>query len=425
MNRARVSVLLTSATAFTLACGDGVGPKTTSQPTLPLEADASGNIANVALNPDAPPGDYIPKGTCESFHAKAYDDAVPPNWRTTETIRWYIFWGQNTVLSLDFLSPFKSTSYHQSGEAVYVCGVNDGFGTIQAFDSAQDIIASPFTFDIDVGHPAHTLAINAPTLIHDDSPGVQLYAVATDNYGTQKDRTSKAAGTWRSSDPTVATVSSSGVLTPVKGGTVVISATVYGTTGQATVNVQHVTTVVVTPASPSVRMRETVSLTATPYDQFGNAMSGEPVSWASADPSLATVNSSGVVTGVAMGNVTITATIKGVQGGTTVTVLQQRLGVEISGPVNPTPGSYTWTADASGGVPPLSYAWEINYPNFNTGWGPIGSNSSSVSFDVSGDEGTIYLRVTVTSGDNSQSSIATYTIYPRGGSTCQPPAIVC
>jgi len=44
------------------------------------------------------------------------------------------------------------------------------------------------------------------------------------------------------------------------------------------------------------------------------------VLWSSSNPTIATIDASGVVTGVSAGSVTITATMDGVLGFTTVTV---------------------------------------------------------------------------------------------------------
>src|SRR5438876_8579252 len=70
-----------------------------------------------------------------------------------------------------------------------------------------------------------------------------------------------------------------------------------------------VSTVAVSPASASVAVGQTVQLSATPKDASGNALAGRVVTWASTAPAVATVNGSGLVTGVAAGAATITAKI--------------------------------------------------------------------------------------------------------------------
>ena len=65
-----------------------------------------------------------------------------------------------------------------------------------------------------------------------------------------------------------------------------------------------------------------MQLTGTAQDASGNTISGKTFSWSSADQSVATVNSSGLVTAVANGSATVTATTDGVNGTATVVVDQ-------------------------------------------------------------------------------------------------------
>jgi len=81
-----------------------------------------------------------------------------------------------------------------------------------------------------------------------------------------------------------------------------------------------VASVSVSPASASVAVGQTVQLTATPKDAGGNPLSGRVVTWASSNTAVATVNASGLVSGVAAGTATIMATSEGVSGSGAVTV---------------------------------------------------------------------------------------------------------
>jgi uncharacterized protein YjdB len=87
-----------------------------------------------------------------------------------------------------------------------------------------------------------------------------------------------------------------------------------------TVTLAPVATVTVTPASPSVAVNGTVTLTATLRDANGNVLAGRVITWASNPTSKATVSQSGVVTGKDNGTATITATSEGKSGSVTVTV---------------------------------------------------------------------------------------------------------
>ncbi|HYW09622.1 MAG TPA: Ig-like domain-containing protein [Longimicrobium sp.] len=91
-------------------------------------------------------------------------------------------------------------------------------------------------------------------------------------------------------------------------GTVIVQA---GTTTPPPPTQQPVfTSLTLTPATPSVAVGATVQLAATPRDQNGQPMAGLPAAvFTSSTPTVATVNGSGVVTGVAQGTSTITATL--------------------------------------------------------------------------------------------------------------------
>ena len=65
-----------------------------------------------------------------------------------------------------------------------------------------------------------------------------------------------------------------------------------------------------------------MQLTATAQDASGSTLSGKTFTWSSSDQSVATVNSSGLVTAVANGSATIMATTDGVNGTGSVDVDQ-------------------------------------------------------------------------------------------------------
>ena len=124
--------------------------------------------------------------------------------------------------------------------------------------------------------------------------------------------------TWKSSDPTIATVSAKGVVTGVAIGTANITATTEdGTISKSTVcNVQQiaVTAVSIDPATVSLNQGVTSQLKPvfTPLN-----VSNTNVTWKSSDLTVSTVSSTGLVTAVATGTATITVTT--VDGGFTST----------------------------------------------------------------------------------------------------------
>src|SRR5436309_5330412 len=128
--------------------------------------------------------------------------------------------------------------------------------------------------------------------------------------------------TWSSSNPSAASVNGTGLVTGVAAGSATITATSEGKSGSSAITVVHmpVASVTVTPASGTVSAGSSLPLTATPKDANGNPLVGRTVTWQSSNTSAATVNGSGLVSGVAAGSATITATSEGQSGTSAITV---------------------------------------------------------------------------------------------------------
>src|SRR5258708_3325342 len=107
-------------------------------------------------------------------------------------------------------------------------------------------------------------------------------------------------------------------------------------TAVVTVMPAPVAIVVMTSAAVSVVAGQTVQLTATPEDSSGNPLSGRLVTWASTNPGAASVNSSGLVSGVAAGAATVPATPQG-QTGTVAVAVTPAPGASLS--ATPAPAS--------------------------------------------------------------------------------------
>ena len=131
--------------------------------------------------------------------------------------------------------------------------------------------------------------------------------------------------TFTSTPATVAIVSTTGVVTGLSAGTAVITVTAGTVSGQGLVTVTPppVSSVSVTPSVASVNIASTQQMTATTYDAQNNVLSGRTVTWSTSDATKATINAStGLLTAVALGTVTITATSEGKTGSAQITVVQ-------------------------------------------------------------------------------------------------------
>jgi uncharacterized protein YjdB len=141
---------------------------------------------------------------------------------------------------------------------------------------------------------------------------------------------------WSSSDPAIADVSATGVVTAQGIGTTQIAASAEGKSAVSVVTVVPVpvASVSVVPANVTIATGTSVALQALPYDAIGTSLSGRTIVWATSAPAIATVANDGTVTGVAAGTVSITATSEGQIGTSTVTVQQSAP----PPPTTPSPG---------------------------------------------------------------------------------------
>lgn len=128
--------------------------------------------------------------------------------------------------------------------------------------------------------------------------------------------------TWTSGAPSVASVGTTGVVTSVGPGVALILAAVDGVTATSTVTVvlPTITTITLSPLTPSIAISGSVQMTATLRDLNGATLSGRTITWASDDESIAFVSSNGLVVGFKLGTTRITATSEGVSASTIVTV---------------------------------------------------------------------------------------------------------
>ncbi|MCE9574407.1 MAG: Ig-like domain-containing protein [Deltaproteobacteria bacterium] len=172
----------------------------------------------------------------------------------------------------------------------------------------------------------------------------QFTAVATLTDGSHVDVTTQAM--WQSSDLAVATVSSAagseGLATGVGVGTSSISATLGGQTGATDLAVSAATlaSIAVTPTNPSLAKGLTQQFTAigTFTDTHTQDLTTQ-VTWASSLP-IATISNAagteGLAKGTAVGDTTISATLNGKTGTTTLTVSAATLTSIAVTPTTPT-----------------------------------------------------------------------------------------
>lgn len=183
-----------------------------------------------------------------------------------------------------------------------VTGVAAGSVVITATSGTKTGSATVNVF----GPPAASVSINLPS---DTLPaGVEVQATVTVLDATGSPLSGKTIG-YQSSNPSVATVNSTGLVKGIVDGSTTISAIVDGKIGSKRVSVggRRAAALSITPGSASISAGQKSQLNAKVLDQMGTEMVGQMVSWQSGNPAVAQVSSTGLVTAMSPGSATITA----------------------------------------------------------------------------------------------------------------------
>src|SRR5687768_16681278 len=124
------------------------------------------------------------------------------------------------------------------------------------------------------------------------------------------------------SNATVATVTTAGLVTALAPGGTIITATSEGKSTVATITVASVpvASVVLTPSSSELVVGQTTQLQAEPRVANGQPLTGRVVAWSSSAGQVASVSSTGLVTAISPGTATISAAADGKAGIATITV---------------------------------------------------------------------------------------------------------
>ncbi|WP_429091062.1 beta strand repeat-containing protein [Aeromonas rivipollensis] len=267
-------------TLFLFSCGGGGGggednptnpaPVTKSLTRIDISADTAGNKARAEANPSTPLGistQYLAIAT--------YSD--------------------NSTADITDVASWISASYQ---------GVTSNISTLTITDAI-----------------ATKVSIIPPTTKLAKGLTLQLQAIATLSDDTTKDVSTQA--NWQSSNPTVLSVDDQGKATAIAAGDATVTATVQGVTGQTTVSAVDLTVsqLQIIPATVQLAIGTTTRLTAiaTFADQSTQDVSSQ-VGWLSSNTAVATVDSTGLVTGVAAGSTTLSASLLGVTASTSIQV---------------------------------------------------------------------------------------------------------
>ncbi len=212
-----------------------------------------------------------------------------------------------------------------------VCGVDGGVTdlTITASSSGQDFSETVSVTVVDdpvasivIRPEAATVFVGAVLSLETDVVTAEGDTVNRETNVTGRSDIGIRRVSYESSDESIATVSSRGRVTGVQPGTALIIASIEGKADTATVTValRPVETVEIEPALSAIFVGDTVHLTVTVTAANGETLTGRDIDFSSSDTAIATVDEDGIVTGIAVGDVTITATSEGKSGVATVSV---------------------------------------------------------------------------------------------------------
>lgn len=173
---------------------------------------------------------------------------------------------------------------------------------------------------VTVAAPVDRVEITPSSTTLDKGDTQQFSAVA---YDSDDEVLSGRTATWSISPQSVATITSAGRVTAVSAGTAEVTATIEGkeATARVTVRPPAVGSVEVAPSEVDLKVGASQQFQATVRDTDGNVLTGRSVAWSISPESVASINSSGLVTAVSGGTATVTATVEGKTGSSKVTVL--------------------------------------------------------------------------------------------------------
>ena len=250
--------------------------------------------------------------------------------------------------------------------------------------------------------------------------------------GTFTDGTTQTLSsvTWSSSDATIVAITNDatnlGAADAVATGSATLSACAGSVCGSTTLTAAApaLVSIAVTPANGALPVGQSVQFDAVgTYTDNSTQDLTSSVAWSSGSPLVATINSTGLASGVGTGNSIISASLNGVTGSTTLTVNPAPMPLTITGqPVSQsvTAGQTATFSVIASGTAPLSYQWQAN------GLPIAGANSSSYTTPPTAmtDSGTAFQVVVSDPTDTITSGAATLTVNaaPVAPNITTPPA---
>lgn len=222
-----------------------------------------------------------------------------------------------------------------------VATVGDGQGTKGLVTGVDSTGTTKITATVDGITGQADVTAAAPALTRIEISGIPasitegdtFTLVATGFYsdGSSDDVTAAAEATWASLDEAKATVAAGGVVHAVSFGQATVKITLgdVNTTAQLTIKA-GLNTINVTGAKTTLIVGDDLVLTAAGKNSDGSNAALSNVVWSSTDMNVATVDSTGKVTAIAPGTVTIKATVGTIAGSFNLTVEKKLVAIAVT-----------------------------------------------------------------------------------------------
>ncbi len=248
------------------------------------------NLASISVSPTSA---SLVSGTTQQFTATGtYTD------NSTQTLTTQVAWTSSNTSTATINSSGLATSA-AAGSTTIQAQLNGLTGSASLTVSAAPVVLRSIT----VAPASPSIQVSAAQ---------QFTATGTYSDGSTQNLTSQV--TWSSTNTSTATINSTGLATGVANGTTSIQAQLSGVSGSANLTVSNapvtLTTISITPSQASISSGNTQQFTATGTYSDGSTQNlTSQVAWQSSVTATATINSSGLATGVSAGNTQIWATL--------------------------------------------------------------------------------------------------------------------
>ena len=251
------------------------------------------------------------------------------------------------VLPFSATGTYSDTTTHDLTTSATWSSSNPAAATVNGSGQATAVAIGSSTISAALGAQAGSTNLNVvPSLVsiqlNPQSPTIAagttqpFTATGTFSDGSTQDLTTSVS--WNSSLLSVATIAASGLANGIAAGQSTVTATAGSVSASTllTVNPATLNAITVSPTNPIIAAGTTQAFTATGLFSDGSTQNlTASVTWGSLTSSVAAINSSGLATGLAPGQSTITASLGSVSNSAILTVTAAVLTGIVVNPSNP------------------------------------------------------------------------------------------